>query len=206
MFRRIKSKHFKMIFNIIIIVSVIFFVYSFIEKSLMPSLIAISKGEAKIIANKVIDTSVKESVKEKNIKTQDFFIYLNEGKQLTANTILINELCADVSLNINKGLKSYEEKYIYVASGALTGMELFSNTGPKTKFKIRQIGETFVDYETSFSSAGINQTNYKAWIKVNIEIKLIHPIKSEIVTAERKVMLIDTVIEGKVPDRFLNIE
>ncbi len=46
-------------------------------------------------------------------------------------------------------------------------------------------------------SAGINQTNYKIWLTVNITVSLANPIYSKNVNMTRKIMLVDTVIKGK---------
>ena len=197
---RIKKKY--------IIASLIFFVAiaaaSILNKRIMPYLLSISQAEAKRITNNVIDKAVRESISDMELKTEDFVI--DVGNKISANTILINKLCTEVSTNINEDKMIFEEREIKVAIGAITKWEFLSNIGPKVGFSIREVRQAEVDYETSFSSAGINQTNYKVWLNVELEVKLVNPLGSDIVSTKRKVMLVDTIIEGKVPDKFLLIE
>lgn len=54
-------------------------------------------------------------------------------------------------------------------------------------------------------SAGINQTNYKIWLTVNITVSLANPIYSKNVNMTRKIMLVDTVIKGEVPSSYLGV-
>ena len=65
--------------------------------------------------------------------------------------------------------------------------------------------DTKVDYETSFSQAGINQTNYKVWLTVEITLRMVNPLKSTDVTTTRKIMLIDTIIKGNIPQTYFEI-
>ena len=72
-------------------------------------------------------------------------------------------------------------------------------------FKLMEHGSAYVDYDTSFESAGINQTNFKIWINVMINVRIVNPLVSKSVEVQRKIMLIDTVIKGDIPMGYLNI-
>ena len=67
------------------------------------------------------------------------------------------------------------------------------------------MGSAEVDYETEFISAGINQTNYKIWLTVDITVSLANPLYSKRVNMTRKIMLVDTIIKGEVPSNYLGI-
>lgn len=201
-----KGKKRKVIIKIIFVILGTMAFCSIVERSIMPSLIAISQIEAKRAANNAIDTAVRTSITNMGLKTEDFFTYAKNGGSVSANTLLINELCAEVSRNINDEMQTLDERKISVAIGALTGWDTLANTGPRISFKIRQMGEADVDYETQFAQAGINQTNYKAWLTVDLKVRLVNPLKSDTIGSQRKVMLIDTVIEGEVPERYLEVK
>ena len=62
-----------------------------------------------------------------------------------------------------------------------------------------------VDYETAFSSVGINQINYKIWLAVHLELRIVNPLYREDITLERKIMLADLVFSGKVPAHYFQI-
>lgn len=201
-----RKKKIKRFLTVVAIVFSLIIIYSFVNLKVMPPLISISQAEAKKLAHQVIDNAVKNSISEMELKTEDFIIIYEDSNKTSANTILINELCTEVSLNINEKSPISDERKINVAIGAITGWQSLSSTGPKIGFTVRQLREADVDYETEFVAVGINQTNYKVWLNVSVSYSLVNPLVSETMVSERKVMLIDTIIEGKVPDKFLNIE
>ena len=194
----------KLVIKVLLIAFVVILAVSILNTRIMPYLLSISKAEAKKITNSVIDRAVRETIADMELNTEDFVI--DYENKISANTILINRLCAEISTNINEKEVIFEEREIRVPLGAITKWEFLSNIGPKVGFSIREVRQAEVDYETSFTSAGINQTNYKVWLNVDLDIKLVNPLGSDTVNTKRKIMLVDTIIEGKVPDKFLIIE
>lgn len=175
------------------------------DRKFLPSAMAISHMQAKSLANKMIDESVEKILKEKQVHSADFFIGGNTGgvNSFSANTMLINEICSSVSDSITNALDKIMNEKIDVPFGMLTGIDFLANTGPSISFSIRPMGETEVDYDTSFVSVGINQTNFKVWMNIKITIQVINPLKKEKVMMTRKLMLVDTVINGEVPEWYM---
>ena len=58
------------------------------------------------------------------------------------------------------------------------------------------------DYQTEFVSAGINQINYKIWLNLSMDMKVVNPLYQETITLNRKIMLCDLVFSGKVPEHY----
>ena len=67
------------------------------------------------------------------------------------------------------------------------------------------MGAVDVGYETAFSSAGINQVNYKIWINISIELKIVNPLYQEPIQMQRKIMLADLIFKGKVPEHYFQL-
>ena len=67
------------------------------------------------------------------------------------------------------------------------------------------MGAVKVDYETAFSSVGINQINYKIWLSVKMELRIVNPLYQEELTLSRKIMLADLVFSGRVPNHYFQI-
>ena len=67
------------------------------------------------------------------------------------------------------------------------------------------MGAVRVDYETAFSSVGINQINYNIWLAVHLELRIVNPLYREDITLERKIMLADLVFSGRVPAHYFQI-
>ena len=65
--------------------------------------------------------------------------------------------------------------------------------------------EALVNYNTEFNSVGINQSNFKIWIDINTTVRIINPLQKKEIEFNRKVMIVDTVINGVVPENYMNI-
>ncbi len=180
-------------------------IISSVERNIMPTLIEMSIVKAKMSADSAIDEAVSDCIDSLNLNASDFFEESDDTRFVTADTVLINRLCADINSRLDDILFAYGEKEISIPIGAATGVDLFATTGPEIKFKVVHMEDTSVDYETSFSEAGINQTNFKVWLTVNINMRLVNPLKSATITSTRKIMLMDTVIGGKVPENYLRL-
>ncbi len=173
------------------------------ERRIMPAIVEISMIEAKQISSGVIDRCVKENISGKGFKTADFFAA--EGGSFSANTILINDICVSISESVNREMSQMAKRKILIPIGAATGIESFANYGPEVEFYIRQMGKANVDYEAEFLPAGINLVNYRVYISVDLEIKTVNPLGNGVVKTTRKVVLIDTIIEGDMPNNYIKM-
>jgi len=203
------QKKFKILFVVFVLTAFSAIILNGIEKNLMPVLIDISSVKAKKIADSAIDSAIRSSLADLNIKSADFFetSATNTGtsEAVTANTVLINNFCSHVSSVIDAELTEDVHSAISVPIGVVTGLDFLSLYGPKARFTLVHLGDSVVDYETSFQATGINTINYKVWLNIKTDMKLVNPLKSQYITATRKVMLIDTVIKGNIPDSYFQL-
>ena len=175
------------------------------DSKIFSTVIEISHIQSKTTANTIIDTAVQSTIQDLNITSSDFFIEKQQNDTVSVNTILINSFCSTVSMAITKGMEQIAEENISIPLGVITGIEIFSNTGPSIPFYLKPMGLASVDYETSFTAEGINQINFKIWINVAMDIKIVNPLRSETMSVSRKIMLVDTIINGTVPERYMTL-
>ena len=199
------SQNFKIFIFLLIAATAFSLVFSQLDKRLSEIAIEISHTESKLEANKMIDQAVSQTIDTLSLESSDLFVSRQETPEaISANTLLINQFCSLVSDNITNNLYKLTEHTISVPFGQLTGVDFFANSGPSIPFSLRPMGAVNVDYETSFNAVGINQTNFKIWININMDMKVVYPMRQESVALSRKIMLVDTVISGTVPEQYLN--
>lgn len=182
----------------------LFLVLVLYDTKIFRTVVEISHIQSKSTANTIIDEAVQNTIKELGVSSSDFFIE-KDLSSVSVNTILINTFCTTVSTEITKGMEQIADEYITIPMGVITGIEFFSNIGPEIPFYLKPMGIASVDYETSFSSEGINQINFKIWLNVAMDIKIVNPLRSETMSVSRKIMLVDTVISGTVPERYMTV-
>ncbi len=175
------------------------------EKKIIPSLQEISHARSTAIANELINDCVQRVLSDLPITTEDFITVTEDNTTYTANTQQINLFSTRLNNEVNTAMQSLPNEKIQIPLGAAFRSTFFANHGPKIPFTLMPAGAITSDYETSFTSAGINQTNYKIWINLSFEIQIVNPLYHEKIVFTRKIMLIDTIIRGKVPDYFIGM-
>ncbi|MFI3174955.1 MAG: sporulation protein YunB [Bacillota bacterium] len=205
------QKKYSNVFSIVwcvVMLSILFLFLCIItfEKSVLPSLMELSHARTKNMANEILDHTLQDLLQESELTTKDFIIETTSGDQMYINSHTINRFCSDLSLRLNSKIGDISEETIYIPIGAATNLSFFSDTGPTIPFYIFPVGIVTSDYETEFSATGINQTNYKIWIYITIEIQIVNPFYKESVAMHKKIMLVDTIIRGEVPEQYVSLE
>lgn len=206
--KKIKYKKFHQLNLVIIFLficfTIIVFIIIYFNNKMLPQALTISHIQVKNTANEIIDFSLLNLSEVLNITANDFLLLnRNDINLLSANTLLINDVCRYISQRMNEKINIISEDEIYVPLGALMDIAFLSNFGPLISFIIRPMGDVYVDYKTEFISVGVNQTNFKIWLDINLTLQIVNPIEGEKITVSRKVMLVDSIIKGDVPNSFL---
>lgn len=180
-------------------------VLNHLEKKIVPSLQEISHNRSTALANTIINDCIQDMMTEQSLSSEDFLVETDsENPTYTTNTQLINLFCANLNKKINTAMQALPYEKIMIPLGAASNSNFFANWGPQIPFILMPGGEITSDYETSFVTAGINQTNYKIWINLSLEIQIVNPLYTEKIMLTKKIMLVDTIIGGKVPDLFFS--
>ena len=176
---------------------------SFADRKLSPALQEISHIQCKTTANQIIDAASEKVITEMNMASAPLFLIQENG--YAANTTLINRLCQELSMNITEQLNRLPSEKIEVPFGALTGFQFPADKGPHIPFTLLPMGSAKVDYSSAFQSVGINQINYRIWLNVTINLKIVNPFYQETITMTRKLVLADVVFSGIVPEQYFQM-
>lgn len=194
------------IYIIIFIVTVITtaLIIEKLEERIEPLVYELAQVYSINLLNTLIAKTTREEILEKNYVNSDFYSYkVDEEGYITlfeVNSILINNITTNISTALQKELIDTSEKFISIPIGEVFLVEYFSDFGPTYKYGIIPIGYGVIDYETKFTSVGVNQTNFQVFLNVKADMKIVNPLYEKDFTVEKKVILLDTVIGGKVPN------
>ncbi|MGN0135138.1 sporulation protein YunB [Anaerotignum sp.] len=202
--KRRKRKNKSLLFFLCIL-CLSFLLFSFLENRFLPPLKEISHMQCKALANQIIDKATINILNDTDFSTASLLIREEDGEGYTANTALVNQFCSRLSADVTQGLQDLPKEVIRIPLGAATKWSFFANLGPKIPFTLIPMGTAKVDYETAFSSVGINQINYKIWLNLSMEIKIVNPLYQETLTMERKIMLADLIFSGKIPEHYFQM-
>ncbi len=123
---------------------------------------------------------------------------------LTTDTTRVNLVKSLISKEVEKRLGKGETT-VYIPFGNITGIKLLSGRGPCIKVKTMPVRSVTTDIGAAFLESGINQTWHRVVLKVDADFGVMILSRTVDCRVSDAVVLSDTVIVGKVPDAFTDI-
>ena len=90
--------------------------------------------------------------------------------------------------------------------GTLTGIDLLSGRGVNVRMKIQLYGNVSANLRSNFEGAGINQTRHQIICDVKVGVSAILPGCSSYTEVQNSFTVSETVLLGRVPDSFTNVD
>ena len=191
---------------ILIILILVVYTYNFI---FVPILSKLGNARASQVGQYVINQAINEVI-DSNEKINLITIEKdNEGRITAVNpdVTLMNSLKSEIAITVSRKLNETTNSKLKIPIGNISGISLLSNIGPKISFNLVPYGKTDVDFLTTFSEAGINQTRHRVDIKVVLNVALLLSNKAISSTKiETTVPISETIIVGDVPSSYTNLE
>lgn len=199
----------KIVVVVIVLALIVIIPFTIMERNLKPTILAIASAYAEQIAVDAIQNAVNEKV-AKTVEYKDLIFIRTDNRGrivlMQANTIRINNLAAETTLDIQKSLAKLEGKVIPIPLGQVLQSQLLASYGPKIKVTLVPIGTVKVKVIDDFQQAGINQTRHRLYLNVYGKVKIVIPMASDYVEVASQVPIAETIIVGEVPQTYLNLD
>lgn len=199
-----KKKNLHIIILFLLILSLL--TYYYIEKNIKPTLKSICEVKAKVIATEIINDTVREELKNDVLKEQILIpTFDNEGKinMIRTDALAMNTVSSNIANSVQQKIVSLSNQKFSIPLGSALDSQLLSNTGPILNFTILHQGSVLVDFVTEFDESGINQTRYKIYITVAVDMRIISPVTTSSITVNNNVLIAEIVIVGEVPESYM---
>lgn len=115
------------------------------------------------------------------------------------NSVAVNLFARRVTSLIRSEMEKFEEQGIAIPLGTITGVPLLSDIGPELTYNVLDLGVVDADFYSEFSSAGINQTLHRLYMKIIVNMRIVLPGYSLAFDNSSTVMICENVIAGDVP-------
>lgn len=181
--------------------------YYYVEASIRPTLSAICEVQAKVIASRIINETVRNELNKDSIKDQILVpSYDINGKinMIRTDAVIMNTISNNIAKNVQQKIAELEHQKFAVPIFTAMDSQLLAGRGPNLNFTIFHQGSVLVDFITEFEESGINQTRYKIYITVNVDMRVISPVTTSTITVNNNVLIAEIVIVGEVPDSYMN--
>ena len=211
--------------------SVSFFFIIYLSKKINPIFMSYAESETRKLMTLVINKSL---TKELTLKDEiDNIYHINKSNNEDIQIIdfdykEVNKFLNNITNLIQNNLKAIEEgnidlidleentldkydKYLLkkgiiyeIPIFAATNSSLLSNIGPRIPVRFYLIGDVTSNVETEVKEYGINNALVKLSIRINVSGKVNLPFVSENVTVDMVIPVSMKIIQGKIPEFYLD--
>ena len=166
----------------------------------------ITETVAKQTTTLAINDAVKEELSSKNL-TYDDFVQIqrdNNGNvvSMSTNMATVNTFKADITSTIQETLLNHTMK-TQVPLGTLIGWNITRGHGPNIALKVGVSGNISVDFQSSFESAGINQTIHRIYLTIRTSAYAYFSLAKGSTDVDTSILVAETVIVGEVPQIYM---
>ena len=184
------------------------FIYYF-DKVIAPTVLLVADAEMRAKAVDIINDNIG------NIYT-DGFVYdeimeidkdeLGKITMVQADTIKLNALATKVAIEAQNDIEDIGTVGVKIPLGYAMKNNILAYFGPSITVKMEPIGRIQTSYESSFESAGINQTRHKIYINLITNLKIVLPMQSREVEVKHQIPIADNLILGEVPRTSIGVD
>lgn len=149
----------------------------------------------------IINEAIELSMSSCNFDELVSVTYDSNGKisGITADNMHINIITSQITQYLSQRLADDKDSSVKVPAGTFSGISFLGGVGPDVTIDIFQVGSPDVELVSELDNSGINQTIYRLYASVTLELTAVMPTESVDVTVEREVLLAEKVIIGEVP-------
>lgn len=185
-------------------------VITLLENRLRPVVAEIASAQAQNKMTAVVENAVTADLAERHVSYGDFVTIQRDGggsiTALTTDMANMNLLRAELTAAILEALEDVDVSDIQVPLGSLFDLEPLWAKGPALKARAMTVGTVRAEFDSQFTSAGVNQTLHRIWMEVDVPMTLLLPGGEVEASLHTRLCVAETVIVGKVPDTYLQLD
>lgn len=185
-------------------------IIALLETRLRPVLTEIAAAQAKNSMTAVVEGAVSAGLAARQVSYGDLVTIQRDGggaiTALTTDMARMNLLRTELTTAILEALGEADVSDVQVPLGTLFDLEPLWAKGPALKAKAMTVGTVRAEFDSQFTSAGVNQTLHRIWIEAYVPMTLLLPggkVETELHT---RLCVAETVIVGQVPDTYLQLD
>ena len=185
-------------------------IIALLEAKLRPVVAEIAAAQAQNTMTAVVETAVTADLAARQVSYADFVTIQRDERgaitALTTDMARMNLLRAELTAAILEALEGVDVSDVQVPLGSLFDLEPLWAKGPAIKAKAMTVGTVRAEFDSQLTSAGVNQTLHRIWLEVAVPMKLLLPGGEVEVALNTRLCVAETVIVGKVPDTYLQLD
>ena len=180
-----------------------------LEARLRPMVVAAAQAQTQNEMTRVVEDAIWNQLEESGVGYTDL-VTIQRGEDgaitaVTTDTAALNRLRAQLLEAALAALDGVDVTQIQIPLGSLLDFDLLWGLGPTVKVHAMTVGTAAGEFSSEFSSAGVNQTLHRISLELEIPLTLMLPGGRAEAVCRTDVPIAETVIVGRVPDTYLQL-
>ena len=121
---------------------------------------------------------------------------------ISADAVQMNKVSSAIATKAQTILDTISDGNIPIPVGTFSGIPILVGKGPPINLNIQLVGAVNCRFDSTFTSAGINQTNHKIILSVDTVVNLVLPLYVKRTEVSIQILFSDSIIVGEVPEFF----
>lgn len=191
------------VFTLVVALILAYFLIGTLEDRLRPVLLTAAQVQTRNTVTVIIEEAILAELDRQALGYSDLVrVERAEDGLVTAITTdmaSLNRLRSTLVEALLDCVSEIDEEAIAIPLGSLIDSEIVWGRGPTIKVKSFTVGTVCAEFESEFSTAGVNQTLHKIWLELTLPTTILLPGTQLEVLVDTRLCVAETVIVGKVP-------
>lgn len=177
---------------------------------LLPVMQSLALNQAKVEAVNAMNNAVGLVLAEDKLSFSDLVtLEKNDSGAVTAirsDSYAMNKLKYDIIRESEKQLQALQSSQMAIPFGTVLGGPVFTNRGPRFNARVSPYGNVNAEFQSVFSSAGINQTRLQIKLDMTTNISVIIASFASGTKVTSSFVISETVVVGNVPNTYMTLD
>ncbi|MDR0384032.1 MAG: sporulation protein YunB [Christensenellaceae bacterium] len=193
----------KVLLAVLLLIIVVLLYMSFVVN---PVVFNYGYADVEMMTVKSINKGISEIMNINSYKEVTDIRRDKDGKILSINVDMVglNFIANEIAGKTQQNLDTNAKNGINVPIGTFSGIPLFVGKGADIKLKVNPMGSINCHFDSSFVSAGINQTRHRIILLVNATVNLVLPLYTKKMDISVEMFFSESIIIGEVPQFYLS--
>lgn len=185
--------------------ALVLFALQQIDQAIRPLTRQVVQYQCRAQAVQTIQTACNSILEQNSSLYEDLYTVQRDDtgrvQSVAINSARINTLEDALVEQVNHSLYQLQLP-LHIPLGTLTGIQLFSNLGPKIAIHVQPLSLVTSQVQSDFSQAGVNQTRLEVTVCFSVQIGALLAGEVIPVNAQTEVLAAQILIVGEVPQLY----
>ncbi len=209
--KKVKCKKINNLSKKLLLIFIIFIIMllnlHFYKVQLLPLLMNYAENKIQEVASSIVTNSLNEKLLS-TLKTEELFIIKRDNgeiKTIDFNPVTINKIIID-SLTVTRKLLNKNSNMLKnkIPIGSIFDNPLFNGKGPKITIVYEITNDLSANLNNKITPYGINNVVIETFVNMELVFNIVLPMSTKKVKSNVNIPISIKIIEGEVPDYYLN--